>query len=135
PARVACSTARPRRVAAHRSPRALSRRPRPPRTRARPRPGTSRRRISDMTTFRGRRMRGTARTPAATDTEAGAAAASSGRSPEQEKQRALQAAFRALGRRALSAAELRAKLAARELPEEAIAAALERVTELGYLAD
>lgn len=57
------------------------------------------------------------------------------RSPEEERQRALAAALRALGRRALSTSELRSRLESRELPPEAITAALERVAELGYLED
>lgn len=78
--------------------------------------------------------RGTAsRRRHAADPEAPGATRS--RSADEERRRAITAALRALGRRALSASELRERLEAREHPPEAIAAALERVSELGYLED
>ncbi|WP_425147630.1 RecX family transcriptional regulator [Deinococcus sp.] len=55
--------------------------------------------------------------------------------PEQQRERLLMYAFRALGQRALSVHELRTRLLRRtDVPEQA-EAVLERLSELGYLSD
>ena len=55
--------------------------------------------------------------------------------PEQERERLLLYAFRALGQRALSTHELRERLLRRTQQPEVAEAVLARVTELGYLSD
>ncbi|MGI8747330.1 MAG: RecX family transcriptional regulator [Deinococcus sp.] len=55
--------------------------------------------------------------------------------PEQERERLLMYAFRALGQRALSEAELRQRLLRRTGDPELAGSVLERVKELGYLSD
>ena len=55
--------------------------------------------------------------------------------PEQERERLLLYAFRALGQRALSTHELRERLLRRTEQPEVAEAVLSRVSELGYLSD
>lgn len=55
--------------------------------------------------------------------------------PEQERERLLMYAFRALGQRALSEAELRQRLLRRSEDPDLAGSVLERVKELGYLSD
>lgn len=57
------------------------------------------------------------------------------RTPEEEREALLAYAFRALGARALSAAELRARLEKRSEQPELIEDVLRRVQELGYQSD
>ncbi|KQR27945.1 RecX family transcriptional regulator [Deinococcus sp. Leaf326] len=57
------------------------------------------------------------------------------RTPEEEREALLAYAFRALGARALSAAELRARLEKRSEQPELIEEVLRRVQELGYQND
>jgi len=73
-------------------------------------------------------MRGRDRTGRSAETEPSG-------SPEEQAKRAVEYALRALSRRGLTAAELRARLSARGFAEVAVDAALGRVQELGYLDD
>ena len=67
--------------------------------------------------------------------EAGAQRPPRERTPEEEREALLAYAFRALGARALSAAELRARLEKRSEQPELIEDVLRRVQELGYQND
>jgi len=57
------------------------------------------------------------------------------RSPEEVREALLMYAFRALGQRALSEAELRARMLRRSEDAELVEGVLGRVRELGYITD